>query len=662
MSHLTVGTAGHVDHGKSALVEAITGVHPDRLKEEQDRGMTIDLGFTFLRTSDGREIPIVDVPGHERFLKTMVAGVSGIHLVLFVVAADEGVMPQTVEHLGTVRYMGVGAGIIVLTKCDLVDEEWMMLVEDDVQSLVSGSFLERAPVVRVSSVEGTGIGRLKETIEEKLNGIADDGDGGHFRMPIDRVFSMKGFGTVIAGTVLSGSLQADGDTELLPARTPLRIRGMQSHRDAIDRAVKGQRVALNVASIKTVDIKRGDELGAPGYLVPTSMVDARLQCLESLDEPLQNRQRVRLHKGTSETIGRLILLDRDELAPGETGFVQLRLERPIVAERNERFIIRGFSSMRLLGGGRFVEVYPQKNRRFRQSVLDYLEAVTDAEPDVLVERVMQHAYGDQRLKSMQDLVRSTNLSGDVLQQAVAGLEKDGTLIRFPNQRLLHNHWYTALKEELVDALDRMHRIQRLTDTLPKDAPKSQLSWEAPDTVYDVLLKDLDEESRIVLSGRSIRLSTHAVTLTSQEVRILASFEGLADTDPLAVFSISDITQIMEDRSIVPKDLPVDLTKSQDMIRSMAAYALEQGIFVEFAERQIMHRQGLAGVRKRLVDYLKSHGTVRASGFRGHMGISRAHATALLDYFCDLGVTNRESGTHRLAEETSDDGGQEEDRG
>ncbi len=649
MSHLTIGTAGHVDHGKSALVEALTGVHPDRLKEERDRGMTIDLGFAFLPLSDGREIPIVDVPGHERFLKTMVAGVSGIHLVLFVVAADEGVMPQTIEHLGTVRYMGVDAGIVVLTKCDLVDEEWLMLVEEDVKSLVAGSFLEDAPVVRVSSITGDGIDALKETIEAGLAGLSVEGDAGYFRMPIDRVFSMKGFGTVIAGTVLSGSLGDDTDTELLPARTPLRIRGMQTHNDSVDRAVKGQRVALNVSNVKTTDIQRGDELCTPGYLVPTPMTDARLQCLAALDEPLKNRQRVRLHKGTSETIGRLILLDRDELEPGETGFVQLRLESPIVAERNERFIIRGFSSMRLLGGGRFVEVYPQKNRRFRQSVLDYLEAVTDAEPDVLIERVMRHAFGEQRLKSMQDLVRSTNLKGDILEQGVVRLEEKGELVRFADRRLLHRHWYLGLKDELINLLDKMHRVQRLKDALPKDAPRQQLSWAAPDTVYDALLKDLDEEARVVLSGRSIRLSDHTVKLTGQEERVLVAFEQLGDAEPPAVFSMNDLMQVMEDRSITVQDLPVDLKANADIIRSMAGYALEQETFVEFAERQIMHRRALESVRNNLVAYLKDHGTVRASEFRSHLGVSRAHATALLDYYCDLGVTNRESGTHRLAE-------------
>ncbi len=655
MSHLTIGTAGHVDHGKSALVEALTGVHPDRLKEEKERGMTIDLGFTFMPLSDGRQVPIVDVPGHERFLKTMVAGVSGIHLVLFVVAADEGVMPQTLEHFGTVRYMGVDSGIVVLTKCDLVDEEWLMLVEEDVKSLVAGSFLEKAPVARVSSITGDGIDQLRETIEDKLTGLVDEADEGYFRMPIDRVFTMKGFGTVIAGTVLSGRLAADEDTELLPSRSPLRVRGMQSNNDTVELAVKGQRVALNVSNIKTTDIQRGNELATPGYLLPTSMTDAELHCLESLGEPLQNRQRVRLHKGTSETIGRLILLDRDELDPGETGYVQFRLENPTVAERNERFIIRGFSSMRLLGGGRFVEVYPQKNRRFRQSVLDYLDDVTDAGPDVLIERVMRHAYGEQRLKSIQELVRSTNLNGDVLQQGVGRLEEKGELVRFTDRWLLHRHWYMGLKDELISVLEKMHRVQRLKDALPKDAPRSQLSWPAPDTVYDALLRDLDEESRVVLSGRSIRLSTHAVSLTGQEKEILEAFERLGGADPPAVFSMNDLVQVMEDRLSSMGDLPVDLNANPDMIKSMAAYALEQGIFVEFADRQILHRLGLESVREKLVAYLKSHGSVRASEFRSYMGISRSDATALLDYYCDLGVTNRESGTHRLAE-ADDDGG------
>ena len=579
----------------------------------------------------------------------MVAGVSGIHLVLFVVAADEGVMPQTIEHFGTVNYMGVDAGIVVLTKCDLVDEEWLMLVEDDVKSLVAGSFLEGAPVVPVSSVTGTGIDRLKETIARRLDEMPVGDDAGYFRMPIDRVFSMKGFGTVIAGTVLSGSLTIEEEAELLPVRTPLRVRGMQSHNDTVDRAVRGQRVALNVSNVKTNDIQRGDELCAPDYLLPTSIIDARLECLASLDEPLKNRQRIRLHKGTSETIGRLILLDQEELKPGDAGFVQFRLEKPVVAERNERFIIRGFSSMRLLGGGRFLEVYARKNRRFRPAVLAYLETVTDAAPDILIERVMRYAHGGRRLKSMQDLVRSTNLKRDSLEQGVVRLTEQGELARFADGRLLHRNWYIGLQDELVALLEKMHRAQRLKETLPKDAPRLQLSWAAPDLVYDALLKDLDEASRIVLSGRTVRLIDHTVKLTDTEERVLAAFDLLGDADPPAVFLLNDLPQVMDDRSISGTYLPVDLKADTGLIRRMAGYAIEQEILVEFSDRQIMHRRALDAVGNNLVAYLREHGTVRASEFRKHLSVSRAHATALLDYFCDLGVTNRESGTHRLAE-------------
>ncbi|MDE2728100.1 MAG: SelB C-terminal domain-containing protein, partial [Gemmatimonadota bacterium] len=335
--------------------------------------------------------------------------------------------------------------------------------------------------------------------------------------------------------------------------------------------------------------------------------------------------------------------------PGETGYVQLRLEKPIVAERNERFIIRGFSSMRLLGGGRFVEVYPQKNRRFRRSVLDYLEAVTGAEPDVLIERVMGHAHGAQQLKSMEDLVRFTNLNAEVLEQSLTRLVEKDELVRFPDHRYLHREGYAGLMDELVKLLEKMHRTQRLKETLPKDAPRQQLSWEPPNTVYDGLLNDLDAEGRIVLSGRSVRLATHTVKLNAREKRTLEAFEELGESVPPAIFNMNDLPQVMEDRSIIVKELQVDLDADTDMIRSMAGYALDQEVFVEFADRQIMHHRALESVRQRLVTYLESHGTVRATEFRSHLGISRAHATALLDYFCDLGVTNRESGTHRLAQ-------------
>lgn len=636
MSSLTIGTAGHVDHGKSALVEALTGTHPDRLAEEQERGMTIDLGFAFMPLSDGTEVPIIDVPGHERFLKTMVAGVSGIHLVLFVVAADEGVMPQTVEHLGTVRLMGVESGLIVLTKCDLVDEEWLMLVEEDVRGLVRGTFLEHAPLLRVSSATGEGIPALKTAIEEALARVRPRQDNGIFRMPIDRAFSMKGFGTVVAGTVTSGSIAPDSPLELLPAQVPVRLRGMQTHNRPVERATAGQRVAINLANVKVEDVQRGHELSVPGYLFPTMMLDARLHLLDSLDEPLTNRTRIRLHKGTAEVIGRVVIMDQERIEPGGSGYVQFRLESALVGERYERFIIRGFSSMRLLGGGRILEVYPKKHRRFRDTVLAHLSAIETADPSMLIEQILRDSYGEQRARSIQELVGAVNLPKDTVGEIVQRLADEGRIVRCAGGRFMHRAWRERLRAEIMDRLGQLHKEQRLRETLSKEAIRSRLSSPLPAGVYDEMLRALIDEGAVEQAGTEIRLPGHAVNLTPQEQRILETLEKRALEGGVVVLSMNDLLHA------APDERP-------EQVKAMITYLVDRGTLVEFGERLIAHRNTLAQVRQALVAYLKTHGTARAAEFRDHLNVSRAHATALLDYFYDRGVTRREAGTHRLAD-------------
>ena len=648
MSYFTIGTAGHVDHGKSTLVEALTGVHPDRLKEERDRGMTIDLGFAFMPLKGPGDVPIIDVPGHEKFLNTMVAGVSGINLVLFVVAADEGVMPQTVEHLSTLKYIGVTEGIIVLTKCDLVDEEWLMLVEEDVKLLVKDSFLAGSPVIQVSSETKLGINVLATKIEETIRKLPSKmGEKGYFRMPIDRVFTMKGFGTIIAGTVHSGTLSINEEIELLPTQQRLRIRGIRSNNEPIGHATKGQRIALNVPNIKAIDIQRGYEIGKPGYLHPTMMIDAKLNCLESVEPGIQNRERIRLHKGTSETIARVVLLSHSKLDPGDTAYVQFRLEKPIVAERTESFIIRGFSNMRLLGGGKIIEVYPRKSRRFRKPIIDYLRAIDGAAPEILIEKVMLQAYGSQRLKNYDDLISCTNLLEDDLHSMVDLLKKKGCLVESIDHRLMHIKWYSDLKDEIVSILKKMHRLNRLKEMVPKDAPRSHLSWQVPDLIYGMLLSDLEKERKIILAQGLIRLFSHSVSLTKQEQQVLTIFDQMSETDPPIIFSINEITLVMAAAVKQIGDLSFNMKTDGDMIKEMSTYAIEQGTFVEFADRQLIHQKKLEKIKENLVLYLKNNTTIRAADFRTHIQISRSHATGLLDYFCDVGVTKRESGTHTL---------------
>lgn len=634
MSSFTVGTAGHVDHGKSALVEALTGTHPDRLAEEQARGMTIDLGFTFMQLSEGGEAPIIDVPGHERFLKTMVAGVSGINLALFIVAADQGVAPQTIEHLGALRFMGVSNGIVVITKKDLVDDEWLLLVEEEVRELVRGSFLEQSPLVSVSAYTGDGILELKGLIESTLNSLTAPDSSGRFRLPIDRVFTLKGFGTVVAGTIASGSVSVEDTLELLPSRTPLRIRGMQTHNEAVQTARVGQRTAINLTNIKVSDVERGYELSLPGCFDPTLILDAYLETLGALTVPIKNGSRIRLHKGTSETIGRVFLLDQEELKAGESGFVQFRLESPIVAERNERFIIRGFSSLRLLGGGRLIDVYAQKHRRFRESTLNRLTRLTDGEPFTLVEEALSNRYGPWAL-SPTDLARQTSLADTVVREVLEHMVQAGVVMAV-GPWVVHRSRFERLRSDLLDELAELHKSHRLRQAIPRDSVRSRLAPPPPDAVYEVVVKALLASGEVVALGPNFALPGHTVKLTRQEADLMAAVDRLGDQPDIAVLNLRDLAQRLPDGT-------------GDTLKGMLGFMLDKGLLVEFATGAYLHTAVLERLKGKLIAFLEIHGTVRATEWREHLGISRSDATALLDYFYDSGVTRRASGTHTLAE-------------
>lgn len=632
MSSFTIGTAGHVDHGKSALVEALTGTHPDRLVEEQARGMTIDLGFTFMPLSGGGEAPIIDVPGHERFLKTMVAGVSGINLALLIVAADQGVAPQTVEHLGALRFMGVGNGIIVLTKKDLVDEEWLLLVEEEIRELVRGSFLEQAPCVNVSAYTGDGIPELKGLIETTLNGLTLPNSSGRFRLPIDRVFTLKGFGTVVAGTIASGRVSLEDGLELLPSCTPVRVRGMQTHNEAVQTATVGQRTALNLTNIKVSDVERGYELSYPGYFLPTLIIDAFLETLGTLGAPIKNGSRIRLHKGTSETIGRVFLLDQEELRPGESGYVQFRLESPVVAERTERFIIRGFSSLRLLGGGRLIDIYAQKHRRFRESILNRLIRLTGAEPRILVEDALCNAHGPWAM-SQPDLARETSLAAPVILETLERMEQSGDIVTV-GPWIIHRRRLEQLRGDILAQLSELHKSLRLRQAIPRDSVRSRLPVTPPDVLYEVAIRDLIASGEITSFGPNLALRGHTVKLSPQEAEVVAIIDRLGEQPGVEALSLSGLAQHLPEGRV-------------DIFKGMLGYLLDRGLLVEYATGTYLHPAVLERIKGKLVAFLEVHGTVRATEWREYLGISRSDATALLDYFYDIGVTRREAGTHTL---------------
>jgi selenocysteine-specific elongation factor len=391
MANWIIGTAGHVDHGKTALVKALTGIDTDRLQEEKERGMSIELGFASLPLSNHQSASIIDVPGHEKFIKNMLAGASGIDLALMVIAADDGVMPQTIEHLEIMQLLGLQRGVIALTKIDLVDQEWLELVTDEIREKMNGSFLAEAPILQISSVTGQGISELKQVIESELSSIQTKHEEGPFRLPIDRIFTITGIGTVVTGTLISGTIHLGDPVEVMPKKLKSRARHLQSHGHKVESIHAGMRTAVNLAGLDVEEIERGDVVTSDQALTPTSMIDARFYLLPDAPKAIENRTRIRFHLGTAEILGRIILLDKDALNLGEEAFVQIRLESPTVAVRGDRFVVRSYSPQHTIGGGTIIAPNPPKHHRFSSKTQAYLETAEKGDLAENLERIVREA-------------------------------------------------------------------------------------------------------------------------------------------------------------------------------------------------------------------------------------------------------------------------------
>ena len=363
MKHVIIGTAGHVDHGKTCLIKALTGIDTDRLKEEKKRGITIELGFAYLDLENGQRVGIVDVPGHEKFVRNMLAGAGGMDLCMLVVAADEGIMPQTVEHLDILSILGIKNGVIVITKTDLVEPEFVELVAEDVKELVQGTFLENAPIVPVSVYKEQGLDKLKQILQEQCAALPERGDAGHFRLPIDRVFTLKGFGTIVTGTLMEGKLKKDQNIVLYPENVPVKVRSLQVHSKDAETALAGQRVAVNVPDRKKEEILRGDVLATADSLYPTMMVDVKLEVLKHTDRVIKHGSRVHIYHGTKELLGKVALMNQDEVKAGECAYAQLRLEEKTVLRKGDHFVLRFYSPVETIGGGVVLDACPKKHRK-----------------------------------------------------------------------------------------------------------------------------------------------------------------------------------------------------------------------------------------------------------------------------------------------------------
>lgn len=635
MKHIVLGTAGHVDHGKTALVKALTGIDTDRLREEKERGITIELGFAPLDLEGGERISVVDVPGHEKFVKNMVAGATGIDLVVMVVAADEGVMPQTREHLDICTLLGIRLGVVALTKVDLVDEDWLSLVQDDVREFLKGTFLADAPVVPCSAVTGRGIPEVRRAITEAVARLEERRDSGLFRLPIDRVFTMKGFGTVVTGTLVSGKVEVGDTVEIMPSKVQAKIRGIQVHNESRDAARAGQRTAINLQGVEKETVSRGEVLTHPGIFEAGRRPDVFLHYLRGGEKKFKTRSLVRFHTGTSEVIARVLLLNREEIEPGAGAFAQVLLDSPVVVMGRDRFVIRSYSPVRTIGGGEILDPQGRKQKRGIDQFLRELEILLSGTDAERVETIIGRA-GAAGLSAWDLAVRSGMAMAD-LQKIIKDLaqkkkvilpEKDGSrIIAYPA--------YQALQDRLLAEIEGYHRKNPLKEGMPKEELRMVLPEEVDAKLFNMAARELEKEGRIAVEKESVRLTGHRVSLKGEleglKTKIAQTYLKAKLTPPL-------VKEILERFDSKPGE-----------VQSVLGVLLKEGVLLKVTEELYFHRSPMDQLKSDYVKLLAKDGKATPATFKDLTGLTRKFIIPLMEYFDATKLTIR-VGDHRMLRE------------
>ncbi len=622
--NVIVGTAGHIDHGKSALIEALTGTHPDRLAEEKQRGITIDLGFAFLEEA-GVRIGFVDVPGHERFVRNMLAGAGGIDLVLFVIAADESIKPQTCEHFDICRLLGVRSGVIALTKTDLVEHDVMELVRLEAEDFVRGSFLEGSAVVPVSAKTGEGVAKLKEELLSAARRVAGRDVSRHFRLPIDRAFAMKGFGTVVTGTLIAGSVGRDDEVELFPSGRRLRVRGVQSGGKMVERARAGQRTALNLAGIDHGEIRRGMVLAAPGRFQTTRRLDARVHLLASARK-LKNRTRVHFHQGTTETIAELLLIGAGELVPGGSAFGQLRLRDPFLVLPGDRFILRQFSPVITIGGGVVLDALAPRHLQRQGPVAPFLETLERGEAGQILEAL---AVRSPQGLGLAEIVSRTGWLESETGREAANLEAAGS-VRIVSREpmvLVPAEAFTALLEKIGAEVDRFHKANPLVPGISREELRSRAAPESRPEVFRAALEELGAKGKLEFAGELVKRAGAQVSLQPEEARAKEQIEAAFADAGLAVPSVKEVLA----------KLPVETRRAEKLLQLL----LRERTLVRVTAELVFHQQALTELRARLREYKRTRQErISVPAFKELAGITRKYAIPLLEYLDRERVTRR----------------------
>ncbi|MEE8163623.1 MAG: selenocysteine-specific translation elongation factor [Anaerolineae bacterium] len=627
-----IGTAGHVDHGKSRLVEALTGIDPDRLKEEKEREMTIDLGFAWLTLPSGEPVGIVDVPGHRDFIENMLAGVGGIDAALFVVAADEGVMPQTREHLAILDLLGVRNGVVALTKTDLVeDEEWLELVQIDVAELLEDTALADASIVPVSVRTGQGLPILLEELDRLLENAPPRSDLGRPRLPIDRVFTIAGFGTVVTGTLVDGHLQVGQEVEVLPQGLKARVRGLQTHKERIERAVPGSRVAINLTGVSIDEVQRGDVVTTPGWLKPTMLIDVHLRYLASAPRPLRHNATLKFFSGSAEVMARARLLDSEAIAPGGEGWVQLRLAEPVALVRGDRFIGRQPSPAVTVGGGQIVDPHPRRrHRRFRSEVIARLMTLARGSPVEIFLQSLETSQPCQLLELMERSGLAMEEAGNVLQELLDSKEVlilDSRIrqqlpsiqqLITSNRYLISAAGWQKLSDKLTIALRDYHQRHPLRQGMPREELKSQLRLSTK--LLNEVVNRAVSQSKLVDEEAALRLPEHRVKFSADQERQVQEL--------LAAFKKSPYT-------------PPSVANSEAIVGTEVLNALiQQRKLVQVSEGVLFLKETYEEMVKRVIEHIREKGTITVAQVRDMFAASRKYALALMEHLDEHKVTKR----------------------
>ncbi|MBC8631234.1 selenocysteine-specific translation elongation factor [[Eubacterium] tenue] len=619
MKNVIIGTAGHIDHGKTTLIKALTGRETDTLAEEKKRGISINLGFTYFDLPSNKRAGIVDVPGHEKFIKNMLAGASGLDMVLLVVAADEGVMPQTIEHMDILTFLNIKKGMIVLTKSDTVDEDFIELVKEDVREKVKGTFLEDAEIIEVDSISRRGMDELITKIDKMTDEIEDKNLNAPARLNIDRVFSIKGFGTVVTGTLIEGKINVDDDLVIYPKELKAKIRSIQVHGESVETAYAGQRTAINISNVKVEEVNRGDVLASEHSLEEAMMLDVRLSIVKHTDLGLKHWDRLRLYHGTREILCRAVPLEVEEINPGESGLVQLRLEESIVAKKGDKFVVRRYSPMETIGGGIVIDTNPKKHKRFDKAIIDALKVKEKGELSAILKEYLKNNF--RNYPNIKEIMSYSGESEENVKKALNKLLDEKSVVCV-NNMYMHINQYNLLKENTENELKTYHKKFRLRKGMLKEEVRSKIESKFKTREFDILLDMFINDDIVKVEDNIVSLKDFKVVLNEKQLKIKNEIEKTLNLAGLNnIYTIGDITN--------------NKKEYEEVLESLIGNTV-----CRLEDSYIMSTKVYNNAKDRLVKYLKENNEITLGDYRDLVNSSRKNCMIILEDFDRNRITKR----------------------